>query len=989
MAGSRLRVWEGLGRMTAICAVALGVCAGGPRALQAQALGGLGSRDLASRDPDLRYLRQQAWSTEEGLPQSSVHAVAQTRDGYVWAATEGGLARFDGERFTVFGTENEGAFGSDDLCCLAEGAGDELWIGTADGVVRMEKGRFRRYGVGDGLPSVTVTAMVADGKGAVEVETEGGWARWERGRFERLSGAPAGAGETAGQNGALWRFTAREVGVVAGGTARVWEVGKGLPTGRVQTLSVDREGVAWVGMNGGLYVLRAGDAAAAAVADLRGSSVLSVFEDEEGNHWVGTESSGLHVLRRLKFRSEAGLADVGVTGVVQTRDGAMWVGTREDGLRRVRDGVVQTPVAAGRLTSAVVLSLAAGADGGLWVGTPDGLNFVGADGGKNAVVRQLTAADGLPDDSIRSLAAGSDGSVWVGTRQGLVHVAGVGAGARMKTLTRADGLGGDMIGTLLMGRKGDLWAGTSGGLSRVGADGSISNFTAKDGLGAEIVTAMAEDAAGDLWVGTSGGGLSLLQGGRFVAVPAFSGGGREGNVGREGNIEGITEDGRGYLWFRMDRGIRRVAVRTLHACVVNGRCEAGDGWGGVGATYGVADGLPNDEAVAGSGAVGWLAADGDLWFPTRGGVAIVDVNRMGWNSVPPPVVVERFLVDDVAQELNQMQVEVAYGRARYTMEYAGLSFTAPSEVRYRFRLEGFDKGWTDAGGKRVATYTNLPPGKYRFHVEAMNEDGVRNLTGAELSLEIVPPFYRRWWFVALAVLALGGLVVWLYRLRLGRLRGSFDAVLAERNRMAREIHDTLTQDFVGASLQLDLIAQQLSKGRLAAAEEQVKRTRQLVTEGLEEARRSIWEMRANNAQDSLPTRLTRVVEMEQFAGLGPAGKGPRLHLSGAYRQMGPRVERELLRIAQEALANVLHHARAAEATVRLHYSSDTLMLTIEDDGEGFRVDEGMAKAGHYGLVGMRERAALIEGVLEIVSERGRGTKVTLRVQTARGGRHGA
>lgn len=935
---------------------------------------------------DLPYLRQQVWSTEEGLPQSSVHAIAQTRDGYLWAATEGGLARFDGERFKVFSSSDVDAFGSDDLCCLAEGAGDELWVGTADGVVRMEKGRFRRYGVGDGLPSETVTELQTKEDGTVEVDTANGWARWERGRFVRMDGPPAGVGWIGGVGGSKWSFTAQSVSVVAnvfaslagGAAGNRWEVGKGLPAGRVQTLFVDREGVAWVGMNGGLYALRAGDAAATEVTELRGNSVLSVFEDVEGNHWVGAESSGLHVLRRLKFRSEAGLVDTAVTGVVQTADGAIWVGTREDGLRRVRAGVVDAPVGTGKLTSAVILSMSPASDGGLWVGTPDGLNYVAADATR---VQQITAADGLPDDSIRALATDGKGTVWVGTRQGLVHMWEAAVGASVKTLTKADGLGGDMIGSLLVAKgSGEktplgLWVGTAGGLSLVGVGGEISNYTTRDGLGAAIVTAMAQDAEGELWVGTNGGGLSLLQGGRFVAVPAFPG------DRREGNIEGITADGQGYLWFRMDRGVRRIAVRTLRACVTNGRCEEADGWGGVGATYGVADGMQNDEAVAGGPSVGWLAHDGNLWFPTRGGAAIVDVNRMGWNSVPPPVVVERFLVDDVAEDLNQMRVEIPYGQARYTMEYAGLSFTAPSEVRYRFRLVGFDKGWTEAGAKRVATYTNLPPGSYQFRVQAMNEDGVRNLTGAALSFEIVPPIYRRWWFLMVMVLLLSGLVVGMYRLRLRRLRGRFDAVLAERNRMAREIHDTLTQDFVGASLQLDLISQHLSKGRVAMATEQVRRTRQLVTDGLDEARRSIWELRANHSQDSLPTGLRRVVERDQFAVLKP-----RLHLGGAYRELEPRVEREVLRIAQEALLNVLHHAGATEVTVDLHYSSDTLMLTLADNGVGFAVDEGLGKAGHYGLVGMKERAALIDGTLEISSERGSGTKVTLRVRTGRGAR---
>lgn len=937
-------VWLGL---VAACAVTLWVCVCGAQ--------------------DLRYLSQQAWSTEEGLPQSSVHSIAQTRDGYLWIATEGGLARFDGERFKVFDHAHEGAFQSDDICCLIVDAEGALWIGTADGVVRRQGGGFTRYGVEQGLPSATVLSMQA-GDGSVEVETDSGWARWEQGRFVAVP-APAG-GAMDRKDSARWSFTAQVVRVAVRGATHEWIAGKELPSGRIQTVVVDHDGVAWVGMNDGLFVLRAESTTPVAVSALSSNSVLAVFEDAEVNHWIGTETSGLHVLRRLKFRSELGLADKAVTSVVQTKDGAMWVGTRDDGVFRVRNGVVDEPIAQSKLTSSVILCLAPDVRGGLWVGTPDGLNYLDASG----VVQQITSANGLPDNTIRSVVAEADGSVWVGTRQGLVHLHGPGAGAAAKTLTRGDGLGGDMIGSLLQvsGRGAKtpdgLWVGTSGGLSLVHDDGKIQNFTMKDGLDSEIVTAMTQDRNGDLWVATKGGGLSLLQGQRFVSVPAFA-----PESGREGSIEGIREDGRGSLWFRMDRGIRRIALATLKACVAHGRCVTKDGMDTIGATYGLADGLPNDEVVAGGPSMPWLATDGELWFPTRGGVAIVDTEQAALNAVAPPVVLEQFLVDDVSEPLDRTLIAIPFGRARYTMEYAGLSFTAPSEVRYRFQLEGFDKGWTDAGARRSASYTNLPPGTYVFHVQAVNEEGAWNRAGAALRFRIVPPFYRRWWFVALALFVLCGLLAGLYLLRLRRLRGRFDAVLAERNRMAREIHDTLTQDFVGASLQLDLISQQLNKGKVELAIEQVKRTRQLVTEGLDEARRSIWELRANNSQDSLPTRLTRVVEREQFAPLHP-----KLHIGGAYRELGVRVERELLRIAQEALSNVLHHARATEVSVNLHYSSDTLMLTIEDDGMGFSVDEGLHKAGHYGLLGMKERASLIDGVLEIASDPGRGTKITLR-----------
>ncbi|HSY35387.1 MAG TPA: two-component regulator propeller domain-containing protein [Acidobacteriaceae bacterium] len=916
---------------------------------------------------NLKYLSQQSWSTEEGLPQSSVHSIVQTTDGYVWLATEGGLVRFDGVAFQTFDRSDQPAFTSDDVCCLVAES-DGLWIGTADGVLWLQGGQFHRYGTADGLASSAVASIHTTREGGLFVETADGWSQWNNTGFTRLPNAPAelkadGAGLVAVRESSRWRFSSTVVS--AGG--REWHVGKELPTGRIQTVLVDREGLAWVGMNSGLFVLSAEKSAATAVSLLNGNSVLSLFEDAEGNHWVGTETSGVHILRRLAFRSEAALADQAVTSVAQTKDGSIWVGTRDAGLRRVRSDGQPEQIPENKLTSGVILCLAPEWSGGLWVGTPDGLNYIGADHS----VQRITSADGLPDDYIRALVGDSDGSVWVGTRQGLAHLQKFGEHLSVRTLTTNDGLGGNLIGALMF-KSGDLWAATSGGLSVVHSDATIRNFTARDGLGATIATAMAEDSAGHLWVAGNNGSLSYLSGQRFVPVGRFEA------QGRDGNIEGITNDRLGYFWLRMDRGIRRIAVNALTACVGADGCTLQNG---AMVPYGLADGLPNDEVVAGEPSEGWLTTHGEIWFPTRGGVAIVDAEHLPANAAAPPIVLQRFSVDDLSERIGSGSIDIPFGHARFTMEYAGLSFTAPSEVRYRFRLDGFDKNWADAGNRRSATYTNLTPGRYVFHVQARNKDGGWNGAGAELRFRIVPPIYRRWWFLLLSLLLILALVAGMYLLRLRRLEREFDAVLAERNRMAREIHDTLTQDFVGASLQLDLIAQHLNRGKFELALEQVKRTRQLVTEGLEEARRSIWELRVNNSQDSLPTRLSKVVQRDTFNAIHP-----RLHVGGAYRVVDLKVERELLRIAQEALTNVLHHARSAETSVELHYSSDMLMLTIEDKGVGFRVNEASGKTGHYGLLGMKERAATIDGVLDVISEPGRGTKVTLRVPIAQSAR---
>jgi signal transduction histidine kinase/ligand-binding sensor domain-containing protein len=830
---------------------------------------------------DLRYLSHQVWGTEEGLPQSSVHAIVQGRDGYIWAATEGGLVRFDGVSFRTYGRATDAAFESDDLCCLKVEEDGSLLVGTASGWLLMRDGQFEKTSI---------------------------------------------------------RAQAEQPASVAG-----------VP-GRVQAVLLDPEGLKWVGTRNGLKVVDQKTGKVQEVAALKGDSVLCLFRDVEGNHWVGTETSGLHVLRRLKFRSEAGLAGLAVTSVAETPDGAMWIGTRDDGLRRVVRGVVSEPVAVDRLTSGVILCMAVDGAGNVWAGTPDGLNIVDAKGS----VKKITSADGLPDDYVRSLApqSGSGRGMGVGTQKGLARIV---AGRVEEVLTASNGLAGDMVGAMLDSSQGFLVA-TSGGLSVIGPDAKVKPSAAPNGLGRAIVTTMTTDPTADVWLATSDGRLGQFQGGRFVETARFP---------PDNAIDGMIADGNGNLWLRMKRGVRRIELSSLQPCMTNAPC------GEMGVRYGVADGLPTDEVVAGETSGGVLTRDGEIWFPTRRGVGVVDARHLPFDQVAPPVVVERVLVDDVAAS-TQAAVKVPYGRQRLTIEYAGLSFTAPSEVRYRVKLEGFDRDWVDAGAKRSATYTNLPARSYTFRVQAVNGDGVWNLVGAEVRVEVVPPYWRRWWFVALVLVGVAAVLAGVYLLRLRRLRRDFDVVLAERNRMAREIHDTLTQDFVGTSVQLDIVAQMLRRGKLDAALDQVVKTRRLVTEGLAEARRSIWELRSGGAEERLPLRLRRLVERDEWAEMGAKVK-----VGGAVRALDATVEREVLRVAQEALQNVKRHARATHTTVDLHYSDEAVLLTIEDNGVGFRMED--VPPGHFGLVGMQERAEVIEGELEIVSEPGKGTMVRLRI----------
>jgi signal transduction histidine kinase len=300
---------------------------------------------------------------------------------------------------------------------------------------------------------------------------------------------------------------------------------------------------------------------------------------------------------------------------------------------------------------------------------------------------------------------------------------------------------------------------------------------------------------------------------------------------------------------------------------------------------------------------------------------------------------------------------------------------SPGKVRYRYILEGFDKQWTDAGSRRVAYYTNLPPGHFRFRVQAANNDGLWNEAGAQITFYVKPPFYQRLWFILLALLFIAAIGFLLYRLRIRRLQSKFQAVLAERNRVAREIHDTLAQSFVGVSVQLELTAQLLAQSQVFAAGQQIDNTRKYVREGLAEARRSIWDLRAITAQHSLPTRLKNLVAQRTGKQLVI-----QLNVGGTYRQLPTALEDEILRIAQESLTNVVRHANATQASIDLRYHSNRLALIITDNGRGFAAsDNSLSRKGHFGLQGMRERADQIRAQLTIESSQAKGTTIKLDV----------
>jgi ligand-binding sensor domain-containing protein/signal transduction histidine kinase len=959
----------------------------------------LATTRIFALDPNrnLNQFGHQVWLTENGLPQNTVQAIVQTTDGYLWVGTQDGLARFDGLNFTVFDKENTPAFKSNDIRFLHEDRQDRLWISTSYGLICRHNGQFKAFTVSEGLPDNSVGTVVEDTNGNIWIGTAGGLARFENGNFKTFTVeqglarnviqtlcARANGSVLVGTSAGLQflkddHFTPPNMptGPLPGNLTSIAETSNGylwlgtldglfevdnegrqltvnLPNSRVSALHVGREGALWIATAGGVARLQNDRLETFTSANgLSSNLVLSTFEDREGSIWIGTEAGGLNLLKSKKFTTyttKDGLPNDLVKVIYQDPQGGIWIGSNGGGLTLLKDGKFSTWTTRDGLSSDVVLSLAGDTDGTLWIGTPDGLNRF-----KDGKFQTFTFADGLSNDLVRSVLVDRNGVLWVGTRDGLNSF----RNNEFTIYTTHDGLANNFIGAIYEDSKGNLWVGTLGGLSKI-KDAKFQTFTTKDGLSSNTVISLYEDASGDLWIGTNGGGLNRLRGDKFVSFT-------NRNALAADVIYRILEDKQQNLWCSSNKGIFRVSKSELDS-VAKGSTTNLDP-----VFYGPADGTLTRECSGGGHPAGWQTSDGRMWFATIKGLAVIDPEHIPLNTAPPPIAVEQLFVDNQSIPLTQ-KVTLPPGLARLDFYYTALSFIAPENVRFKYKLEGFDKNWVDGGARRVASYTNLRPGNYKFRVIASNNDGVWNESGAALDLYLQPRFYQTYWFYLICAVLLAVTAWQLYRLRVKRMALQFRAVNEERNRIAREIHDNLAQDILGISVQLELVAR-LMPSAAETAKAHVDRARILVRNSMTEARRYVWDLRSQELQKKdLPTalrdtakRLTAESNIETV-----------VEVAGPLRPLPVSVETNLLRIGQEAINNAVKHARPDRIEVALNFDTRNVRLSVRDDGRGFDPSQQIAE-GHFGLIGMRERAAQIGGVMSVDSAVEGGTQIAVDV----------
>ena len=940
-----------------------------------------------------------SWTQKDGLSTALIWAVEQDRLGYLWLGTDAGALRFDGVRFVPWHSLGNIPVPSVSVRSICVSRDGTVWFGLGEpgGILALQNGVVRAYGVSDGVPEGVVMSIAEADDGTLWAGARFGVARFDGTAWHREdAGLPAGA-----VNAVLPERDGLVVGTAAGVFKRV--AGEALFNrlggfaDNARAVARDRDGHLWVA-DPILGLRRVDQVEAQPATRLRGRGT-SLTRDGRGNLWVGTGGQGLFRVGaadgaatrpRLERTSTAtGLSDDGVTDVEEDREGNLWVATR-DGLNRLTPHKL-TPITDIGIANAVEAS----SDGRVWVGTVD--DIVSFTDGRPTL---RSTPIPLAHPPLAAMHADALGRVWVATATSLQQV----DGARLRqvpllgaTVTEITDITGDGRGGLWLhdsrlgvvhwhdGRltpsplpaelqriplqasytdpDGRAWFAFEGTrVAVVDRASEVRVFGKADGLAGSF-RAIHQDRSGSLWFGGDGG-LTRYADGRFTTLRVSS----ETAIRR---VTGIVDDDDGALWLAIDAaGLLRLPRDEIARALADPSYDVHF------SAYDKVDGSAGTSRWFGSRTAA-RSADGQLWFVAGRGVTVVDPAAVGEaRALDAPVRIEGAIADGQALSASGPHV-LPPGTARVQIDYTVLDLTSPQKRRFRHRLEGFDRDWVDAGTSHSASYTNLPPRAYTFRVMATREDGTFSTVESRWAFTIRPAFYQTWSFVAALLVAATILIGAAWRLHVLRMRRQFSMLVGERARLSREVHDTLLQSMFGYALQFDALAQSVPPSD-AQLRSRLGQLRHQVEDDIREARQSIWNLRSPRLeQQDLVTSLREAVE------LAAGSRNVRLtfDVTGTPRRATSHVEEQVLRIGREAVSNALRHARASRVTVTLGFAASDITLTVDDDGPGFDVEQCSPANDHFGLTTMRERAESAGGSFRIHSAPGRGTTVTASLPT--------
>ncbi len=973
------------------------------------------------------------WTADNGLPQNSVYAIQQTRDGYLWLATVDGLVRFDGVNFTVFNRSNSPGITNNRFISLFEDINGDLWAGTEEsGIIRLKNGRFTNYGAEQGLPSKYVFLLTNNEAGdPTVIDLDYKTYRFNDDKFE-LYQPPLYS-----QNSVIKKkinpvicaagISAIKIRCFLRGGWLEFENPENIPLNFVNTKAVeDKQGNLWIAfLNAGLYkyapdskltiyqqkdglpgspifLVPGAEKVRLLTKDIQGAIWLTdletmkselvtrqppklfdglahAAEDSEGSIWIGTTRGGLFRMRKqiITASSKAeGLADNNVYPIYQDKKGIIWVGTT-NGLFRYENGSFELVKGTERFYVEAIGE------------TPDNRLLFNSSDTRIAGVfvlegNQVKRFAVITEFGTTAFYTDQENSLWMGGNYGLIRVKD-----SIKTkFDEKDGLAGNDVKIIIGDGAGGMWIGSYGGLTHY-KNGKFEKWTQTEGLPARTIRSLYLDSENVLWIGSYDSGLVRFKDEKFTHYTSQIG------LFNDGSFQ-ILEDEQRSFWISSNRGIYRVKKDELNEFAEGKRSSISS------VAYGKSDGMLNAECNGGRSPAGIKASDGRLWFPTQDGVAVIDPQNVKGNPKPPPVIIEDVKIDgkfvsteSIKSEIpnSEPQIQIVPGQFNFEIKYTALSFINSENLRFKYKLEGLDPDWIDAGTRRTAYFAHIPAGEYTFKVIAANSDGVWNETGTSIKINILPPFYRTWWFAILSFLIVTTTVYFLYKRRITQIerqrlaQQNFSRQLiasqeAERKRIAAELHDSLGQRLV--------VIKNLAVMFLSA--KKPKETDK-IEEISAEASNAINEVKAIS-YNLRPYQLGRIGLTKALeAIIRSAQTASEIEWTSEIDNLDdyfPKdAEISFYRIVQECVNNIIKHSKATAAKVEISRNENVINLTIEDNGSGFEMDDNPNNpkskiqnptSGGFGLIGITERAELLGGKIEIRTAPGQGTIVKIIVK---------
>ena len=959
------------------------------------------------------------WTTEQGLPQNTVTSIVQTNDGYIWIGTFGGLARFDGVKFTIFDSTSRLGIDSSRILSLYEDRRKRLWVGTETGeIYTYSEGKFVEFKSDPAFKRLTVWEFLEDDNGRLFIASDSGLERVEF----RDDGSPIPESVriisrqrcfqlAKGLNNTIWTSNGRAYVVQGDELVRAESLGKVLPNnilhmdfsddGRMIVDSVDtfgwfendefepikppdnvkslngctpafRAGALWCQEGSRLHEFQNDRILTHDLSDTVVGGSRKVFFDKEDNIWLATESDGLIRLSPKKITLVGDLTEFDVWGryaLIEDSSGAVWLGGHD--LLKVKDNKVEkisVKLKAGM--DELITALAVDSSGMIWAGGRAGLYSV-----KDGKVSRLPNFAG---GQIDSLFFDTQSTLWIGTPTGLWRR----TNDEFTKFTTDNGLPSNSVHFITQTKDQALWIGTFGGASRF-KDGTFQNFSTDNGLTGNYVREILEDENGTIWIGTYGGGINLISDGKVSAITTANG-------LHDNFVSRILVDDENKFWILGNHGVFSVKRDDLNA-VADGRSNSV-----IGAVYGVADGMKSSEASGGHQPAGIKTKDGRLWFPMIKDVVIIDPKD--GNKTPPKVVIEGVSTrsDDARslptalEILDDDSISIPTGQRDLEVQFTGLSFTKPENIRFYYRLDDLDNDWTDAGYRRKAFYPYLPAGNYTFRVRAVNAMGIMSENIAVLKISVDKPFWRTWWFISLAVIGAMFAAFMLYRFKMEQIKAQrlkeiefskqlLSAQEVERGRIASELHDGLGQNL--------LILRNWAQLGLDATDDP-EEVRENLLQISETAARSIDETRAivrNLSPQNLKRfGLTEAIRnmVEQLHGsTGVVFESTIDNIDGLFPE---EAELSIYRIVQECLNNVVKHSESPRGRVSITRSSDEVEIVIKDYGKGFSANDDLEFDGSkrgFGVQSIIQRVKLLGGEIDFESQPSEGTTIRVRLKS--------